>query len=734
MAGRCGTVGPHRLRFKADWLSRGVSEPDGLIGDVLIAKPVRRMPMNRVQMVSVVMLSLLCLWGGAVASASTALGAVGESDISSARPPVLPGRDWTSLGRVPRALKRTPSGASCTIASTTTPTTSDCWSGYVQQGTTYSRVSAEWNVPSVSQESSSAWYAASTWIGVGGWNTSGLFQAGTTEESYDGTLYYFVWDENLPGQQTGVYRFAVNPGDTISATISQSSGSTWTLTVEDKTTGKTDNQTESYTGSTASAEFIQEAPSSEGSVLPLDPYETFPFYHAEVDGVTAGLNDSQQVTMPSLSLPSEPNASDNAFSMAYGGATPAPPSPPSATTEPATEEKDTSAILHGSVDPNSAETHYYFEYGPTTSYSYTTPEVDAGFGTSASSVSATITDLSPATLYHYRIVCHSWAGTSPGKDQTFTTLAVPRAAALPLSGGDQAVFFRGSNGLIDELFYNGSWHQYGLGGSPAPGAVPAAVVLSNGDQAVFFRSTYGDVEELIDNEGWKTYGLGGSPAEVGGDPTVASQSNGDQEVFFASTSGDIEELYYNNGKWQTYGLGGSPAGDPTVASPDEGHLVYFASRNGDIEELVYSAGWKAYGLKGSPATGAVPAVAIQSNNDQEVFFRGTSGDIEEIYYNGKWHKNGLGGSPTAIGGDPTVAVASNGDQEVFFRSTNGDIEELDYTGKWQSYGLGGSPNGDPIVLSPSEGHLLFFPSTNGDMEELLYNGAWKTYGLGGEPG
>jgi hypothetical protein len=409
------------------------------------------------------------------------------------------------------------------------------------------------------------------------------------------------------------------------------------------------------------------------------------------------------------------------------------PGPVEAITEAASGEQQFEAILNGTVNPRGYEAQYYFKYGLTPSYGEVTPDEPAGAGETPVQVPVTITKLVPGTVYHFRLVATSGGITSEGADRTFTTLPDSRASAVLEANGDQEVFFRGTNGLIDELYYNGSWHLYGLGGSPSPGAVPAAVLLSNGNQAVFFRSSYGDIEELVDSGGWKSYGLGGSPAVVGGDPTVATQSNGDEEVFFRSTNGDIEELYYSGSSWQAYGLGGSPAGDPIVASPSEGHLIYFVSTNGDIEELVDSGGWKAYGLGGSPAPGAVPAAAIQGNDDQEVFFRSTYGDIEELYYNGTWHNYGLGGSPTAVGGDPTLAVASNGDEEVFFRSTNGDIEELYYNEGWKIYGLGGSPVGDPVVASPSEGHLIYFPSINGDIEELVDSGGWKAYGLGGEP-
>jgi hypothetical protein len=42
--------------------------------------------------------------------------------------------------------------------------------------------------------------------------------------------------------------------------------------------------------------------------------------------------------------------------------------PPEVTTGPASEIEQTQATLRGTVNPNSADTHYYFEYGTTTEY------------------------------------------------------------------------------------------------------------------------------------------------------------------------------------------------------------------------------------------------------------------------------------------------------------------------------------------------------------------------------
>jgi hypothetical protein len=102
---------------------------------------------------------------------------------------------------------------------------------------------------------------------------------------------------------------------------------------------------------------------------------------------------------------------------------PSPPAP-SVTTEPATSPTRTEVTLEGKVDPNGPDAHYYFEYGPTTSYGNsfpTPPGTDAGFGTSSVAASAKLSGLEPGKTYHYRLVASSWAGTSYGADRTFRT-------------------------------------------------------------------------------------------------------------------------------------------------------------------------------------------------------------------------------------------------------------------------------------------------------------------------
>ncbi len=80
-----------------------------------------------------------------------------------------------------------------------------------------------------------------------------------------------------------------------------------------------------------------------------------------------------------------------------------------------------SATLEGTVNPHHAETTYYFQYGTTTAYGSETASMSVGSGTDNVPVEAGISDLSPCTEYHYRIVATNTAGTAEGANSIFST-------------------------------------------------------------------------------------------------------------------------------------------------------------------------------------------------------------------------------------------------------------------------------------------------------------------------
>lgn len=119
--------------------------------------------------------------------------------------------------------------------------------------------------------------------------------------------------------------------------------------------------------------------------------------------------------------------------LASHGATSAAPKPPLAYTGGTSQVGLSSVVLQGTVNPRGSETSYAFQYGLTAAYGAQTPPAPAG-STAEVKVSQTLTGLQPATVYHYRLVAASSAGTTYGGDRTFSTKPIPlrfKIAAQP---------------------------------------------------------------------------------------------------------------------------------------------------------------------------------------------------------------------------------------------------------------------------------------------------------------
>lgn len=112
---------------------------------------------------------------------------------------------------------------------------------------------------------------------------------------------------------------------------------------------------------------------------------------------------------------------------------------PSVTTGSATSLEMETATLNGTVNAAGLSTNVTFEYGLTSSYGSTiqaTPNPVSG--TSNTSVSAQLSNLTPGTVYHYRIKAVSSGGTVLGVDRTFETILCPSSLTLSHIYGDVA--------------------------------------------------------------------------------------------------------------------------------------------------------------------------------------------------------------------------------------------------------------------------------------------------------
>lgn len=211
------------------------------------------------------------------------------------------------------------------------------WSGYAlagyQTNSSYTSASMTWTVPTVtfgqSTDSTSSVQYSANWVGIGGFcenatctqvdNT--LIQLGTQQVvSSTGQTSYGAWYETLPSPENAINtrKYPVMPGDSVTATLQCTScstiagpvfapgnggghsgksgggggsGQSWVLTMTDNTAGWTWSKNVTYNSSLTSAEWIEEAPSSSGGILPLADFGTAQFQGAnQANGALASLD------------------------------------------------------------------------------------------------------------------------------------------------------------------------------------------------------------------------------------------------------------------------------------------------------------------------------------------------------------------------------------------------------------------------------------------------------------
>ncbi len=100
---------------------------------------------------------------------------------------------------------------------------------------------------------------------------------------------------------------------------------------------------------------------------------------------------------------------------------------PTTTTAQESAVTSTAATLNGAVNPNGWSTTGWFEYGPSTSYAFSTEagRQAVGSDTSDVSISKAIAELACSAVYHFRAVGSNVAGRAYGVDRTFKTGACP---------------------------------------------------------------------------------------------------------------------------------------------------------------------------------------------------------------------------------------------------------------------------------------------------------------------
>jgi hypothetical protein len=256
--------------------------------------------------------------------------------------------------------------------------------------------------------------------------------------------------------------------------------------------------------------------------------------------------------------------------------------PPDAVTGTASSVTTSSATLNGTVDANGRATTFYFEYGSSTSYGTQTAVKNAGSATTPQPVATGISGLQAGHTYHFRLVAKSDAGTSVGKDSSFTTSSAPAVGTGDVSSvTPTTAVLRGTvtpNGLSTTW-----WFEYGL--TTGYGSKTSNQSAGSGTTARSVSATAGSLKPnnvyhyrlVAQNSSGRTYGsdrtfsTSSSPMVL----TGATQTIGPDSVTVTGSlnpNGRSTTWWFDYGTTSAYGKttpvrsAGSKAGVQTVSA------------------------------------------------------------------------------------------------------------------------------------------------------------------------
>jgi len=134
------------------------------------------------------------------------------------------------------------------------------WGGYAAQGSGFSSVTATWTEPAARCNSRSDLYAP--WVGIDGYGSSTVEQTGVATDCSSGSARNQAWYEIYPAAPVylSTSSYPVSSGDSITASVVYTGGSSYQTKLVDNSRGWTYTHTSSVSARRTSAEVIIESP------------------------------------------------------------------------------------------------------------------------------------------------------------------------------------------------------------------------------------------------------------------------------------------------------------------------------------------------------------------------------------------------------------------------------------------------------------------------------------------
>src|SRR5207302_9738671 len=204
------------------------------------------------------------------------------------------------------------------------------WSGFAVTGSagSVSDAKGSWVVPTIQGNCPSTNQYSSFWVGIDGYSSGTVEQTGTDSDCQNGVPTYYAWYEFYPHPSFLINGLTVRPGDHMTAEASFN-GRSFTVTITDTSTGVSfSTSARVRSAQRSSAEWIAEAPSSSGGILPLADFGTVSYSSctATVNGTPGTIgsfgSSVQVITMVSNSgavkaQPSSLSSSGDSFSVTW---------------------------------------------------------------------------------------------------------------------------------------------------------------------------------------------------------------------------------------------------------------------------------------------------------------------------------------------------------------------------------------------------------------------------------
>jgi Fibronectin type III domain len=269
------------------------------------------------------------------------------------------------------------------------------------------------------------------------------------------------------------------------------------------------------------------------------------------------------------------------------------------------------ANLNAQVDDFGLLSNYYYEYGTSDGYGFTTPETSLGAIDGNTGTPVLLTGLEPGTAYHFRVVIknvmNNESSTVVGADATFTTLPISKTE-LP-------------DGRVYEMVTppnNQNANVY-VPGNSADVAVPTG--------RPFQASLDGNTVAYVADP---TSGGNGSNGGGGGNEYVATRSPAGWTQVNAQPAGDHTALYQAFTSDLSVGFLSACGTEPLSASaPGEGYPVLYshAVGSGAYVPMITSTPPKRF-----PEEFGTAAVIEGSAGCHHLSYAGSSSDVSHILF------------------------------------------------------------------------------------------------------